>query len=48
MPSSAVNYGVYTNEVDSAVTAHLPDLAKGANVDDVAKAIQAQAEGQIQ
>jgi lactose/L-arabinose transport system substrate-binding protein len=44
----AVNYGVYTNEVDSAVTAHLPDLAKGANVDDVAKAIQAQAEGQIQ
>jgi lactose/L-arabinose transport system substrate-binding protein len=44
----AVNYGIFTNEVDTAVTAHLPDLAKGANVDDVLKAIQSQAEGQIQ
>jgi lactose/L-arabinose transport system substrate-binding protein len=44
----SVNYGIFTNEVDTAVTAHLPDLAKGANVDDVLKAIQSQAEGQIQ
>jgi lactose/L-arabinose transport system substrate-binding protein len=44
----AVNYGVFTNEVDTAVTANLPSLAKGASVDDVLKAIQSQAEGQIQ
>jgi lactose/L-arabinose transport system substrate-binding protein len=44
----AVNYGVFTNEVDTAVTANLPSLAKGAPVDDVLKAIQSQAEGQIQ
>jgi lactose/L-arabinose transport system substrate-binding protein len=44
----SVNYGVFTNEVDTAVTAHLPDLAKGANVDEVLKAIQSQAEGQMQ
>lgn len=44
----SVNYGVFTNEVDTAVTAHLPDLANGANVDEVLKAIQSQAEGQIQ
>lgn len=44
----SVNYGIFTNEVDTAVTAHLPDLAKGANVDEILKAIQSQAEGQIQ
>ncbi|UVC08608.1 sugar ABC transporter substrate-binding protein [Rhizobium sp. TH2] len=44
----SVNYGIFTNEVDTAVTAHLPDLAKGANVDEVLKKIQSQAEGQIQ
>ena len=44
----SVNYGIFTNEVDTAVTAHLPDLAKGANVDEVLEAIQSQAEGQIQ
>lgn len=44
----SVNYGVFTNEVDTAVTAHLPDLAKGANVDEVLKEIQSQAEGQMQ
>lgn len=44
----SVNYGIFTNEIDTAVTAHLPDLAKGANVDDVLKAIQSQGEGQIQ
>ena len=44
----SVNYGIFTNEVDTAVTAHLPELAKGAKVDDVLKSIQSQAEGQIQ
>lgn len=44
----SVNYGIFTNEVDTAVTAHLPDLANGADVDEVLKAIQSQAEGQIQ
>jgi lactose/L-arabinose transport system substrate-binding protein len=43
-----VNYGVFTNEVDSAVTANLPSLAKGTSVDEVLKAIQSQAEGQMQ
>jgi lactose/L-arabinose transport system substrate-binding protein len=43
-----VNYGVFTNEVDTAVTANLPSLAKGTPVDEVLKAIQSQAEGQIQ
>ncbi len=44
----AVNYGVFTNEVDTGVTAHLPSLGEGANVDDVLKQIASQAEGQIQ
>jgi len=43
-----VNYGVFTNEVDTAVTTNLPALAKGTPVDEVLKAIQSQAEGQIQ
>ncbi|OJG00060.1 ABC transporter substrate-binding protein [Pararhizobium antarcticum] len=43
-----VNYGIFTNEVDTAVTAHLPSLAQGANIDEVLKQIQSQAEGQIQ
>lgn len=44
----SVNYGIFTNEVDTAVTAQLPALAKGANVDEVLKAIDSQAQGQIQ
>jgi lactose/L-arabinose transport system substrate-binding protein len=44
----AVNYGVFTTEVDNAVTANLPSLAKGTSVDEVLKAIQSQAEGQMQ
>lgn len=43
-----VNYGVFTNEVDTAVTAHLPSLAQGGKVDEVLKEVQSQAEGQIQ
>jgi lactose/L-arabinose transport system substrate-binding protein len=44
----AVNYGIFTNEVDTAVTANLGSMGKGAKVEDVLKAIQGQAEGQIQ
>lgn len=44
----AVNYGIFTNEVDTAVTANLPALANGTPVDEVLKAIHSQAEGQIQ
>lgn len=44
----AVNYGIFTNEVDTAVTANLGSMGKGAKVEDVLKAIQSQAEGQIQ
>ena len=44
----SVNYGIFTNEVDTAVTANLPALANGTPVDEVLKAIQGQAEGQIQ
>ncbi|OLP57705.1 ABC transporter substrate-binding protein [Xaviernesmea oryzae] len=44
-----VNYGVYTNEVDAAVNAHLPELAKdGVSVDKVLAEIESQAQGQIQ
>ncbi|MNL84660.1 Lactose-binding protein precursor [compost metagenome] len=44
----SVNYGVFTNEVDTAVTAHLPTLGKGTPIDDVLKAVDSQAQGQIQ
>ncbi|OQP87385.1 ABC transporter substrate-binding protein [Rhizobium rhizosphaerae] len=44
-----VNYGVFTNEVDTAVNAHLPELAKdGVSVDKVLSEIESQAQGQIQ
>nr|WP_316653011.1 extracellular solute-binding protein [uncultured Gellertiella sp.] len=43
----AVNYGTFTNELDAAVTANMPALLKGAPVDDVLKAIDEQAAGQI-
>ncbi len=44
----SVNYGVYTNEVDAAVTAQIPAIAKGGSVDDALKAIDAQVKTQIQ
>ncbi len=44
----SVNYGVFTNEVDSAIAANLPSLGKGASVDDVLKAVDAQVKTQIQ
>jgi lactose/L-arabinose transport system substrate-binding protein len=43
-----VNYGVYTNEVDAAVTAQIPAIAKGGSVDEALKAIDAQVKTQIQ
>jgi len=44
----SVNYGIFTNEVDTAVTANLPSLIDGAKIDDVMRAVASQAEGQIQ
>ncbi len=44
----SVNYGVFTNEADAAVTAQLPALTKGTPVDDVLKAIDGEVAAQIQ
>ncbi|WP_373414124.1 ABC transporter substrate-binding protein [Ensifer aridi] len=44
----SVNYGVFTNEADLAVTAQLPALTQGTPVDEVLKAIDAEVSGQIQ
>ncbi len=44
----AVNYGIFTNEADAAVTAQLPGLVAGGNIDDAIVAIDAQIEQQIQ
>ncbi len=44
----SVNYGVFTNEVDSAVAAQLPALGKGGDVDAALKAIEAQAKSSMQ
>ncbi len=44
----SVNYGIFTNEVDAAVTAQLPTLANGGSVDDAIKAIDAQVKTQLQ
>ena len=44
----SVNYGTFTNEVDSVVAGHQPDLAKGGSVDDVIKAIDGQAKPLVQ
>ncbi|MEO8757092.1 MAG: extracellular solute-binding protein [Devosia sp.] len=44
----SVDYGTFTAEVDSAVVAQLPTIAKGGSVDDAIKAIDAQATQQMQ
>lgn len=44
----SVNYGIFTNEVDSAIVAQLPALAQGGSVDDAIAAIDAQVKQQIQ
>ena len=43
-----VDYGTFTAEVDSAVVAQLPTIAKGGSVDDALKAINDQATLQMQ
>lgn len=43
-----VNYGIFTNEVDSAIAAQLPALAKGVAVEEVVQRIAAQARSQTQ
>ncbi|PLU59170.1 ABC transporter substrate-binding protein [Sinorhizobium medicae] len=44
----SVNYGIFTNEADLAVTAQLPAVTQGTPVDEVLKAIEAEIAGQIQ
>jgi lactose/L-arabinose transport system substrate-binding protein len=44
----SVNYGTFTNEVDSAVAAQLPAVGKGGDVDAALKAIEAQAKSSMQ
>ena len=44
----SVDYGTYTAEVDAAVIAQLPVIAKGGSVDDALKAINDQAAQQMQ
>lgn len=44
----AVDYGIYTAEVDSAVQAQLPAISKGGSIDDALKAINDQATQQMQ
>lgn len=43
-----VNYGIFTNEADAAVTAQLPGLIKGGDIDAAIEAIDAQISQQIQ
>jgi lactose/L-arabinose transport system substrate-binding protein len=43
-----VDYGTFTAEVDAAVVAQLPAIAKGGSVDDALKAINDQAQQQMQ
>lgn len=43
-----VNYGAFTTEIDTAVMAHLPDVLSGKPIDGVLKAIETQAQGQMQ
>lgn len=44
----SVNYGIFTNEADAAVVAHIPSLAQGGDVDEIIAAIDAQVRQQIQ
>lgn len=44
----AVNYGIFTNEADSAVVAQVPAIAAGGNVDEIIAAIDAQVRQQVQ
>jgi lactose/L-arabinose transport system substrate-binding protein len=39
-----IDYGIYTGEVDSAISAQLPAIAKGGNLDEAITAINAQAQ----
>jgi lactose/L-arabinose transport system substrate-binding protein len=44
----SVSYGIFTNEVDSAISAQLPNLAKGMSVDDLIKTVDQQVKTQLQ
>ena len=44
----SVNYGIFTNEVDAAITAQIPALVAGGSIDEAIAAIDAQVASQIQ
>ena len=44
----SVNYGIFTNEADSAVAAQIPAITSGGNIDEIIAAIDAQVRQQIQ
>jgi lactose/L-arabinose transport system substrate-binding protein len=44
----SIDYGIYTAEVDAAVIAQLPSITQGGSVDEALKAIQEQAQQQMQ
>lgn len=44
----AVNYGIFTEEVDAAIAAQLPGLAQGGSVDEAIAAIASQVQSQTQ
>ena len=44
----SVNYGIFTNEVDAAITAQIPALVAGGSIDEAIAAIDAQVAAQIQ
>ncbi len=43
-----VNYGIFTNEVDAAITAQIPALVAGGSIDEAIAAIDAQVAQQVQ
>ena len=44
----AVNYGIFTEEADSAVVAQIPAITSGGNIDEIVAAIDAQVRQQTQ
>ncbi len=44
----AVNYGIFTEEADSAVVAQIPAITSGGNIDEIVSAIDAQVRQQTQ
>jgi len=43
-----IDYGIFTGEVDSAISAQLPTIAQGGDIDAAIQAINAQAQQAVQ